>query len=196
MGVVINPFWSAAGAAVVVQDAFTDSNGTLLTNHTPDIDTEGGGWSVGSQFSGSPPTITSNRVDCNGDVNVIIDSGQSDLVITQVSGSAGTRNFGTVFRWQDADNHWTTFYRSNNNDGALYEDDATVVTQRDFVSVTIDESTDYNLQVTINGTSMSCLLDGANELSYTSALFQTKTVIGMRLSGADSNADDFQAAAV
>ena len=45
--------------AAIAYDTFTDTNGTLITAHTPDI---GGTWTLhGSSFAGSTPTIQSNR---------------------------------------------------------------------------------------------------------------------------------------
>lgn len=47
--------------AAFVVDTFTDTNGTLITAHTPDT---GGTWTKhGSSFSGPTPTIQSNRYD-------------------------------------------------------------------------------------------------------------------------------------
>jgi len=49
--------------ATVAQDTFTDTSGTLLANHTPDIGT---GWTISGAAGGEDPDIQSNQLRMGG----------------------------------------------------------------------------------------------------------------------------------
>ncbi|MGD2079967.1 MAG: hypothetical protein PVJ36_02400, partial [Nitrospirota bacterium] len=98
--------------SVYVYDAFTDSNGTALNSHTPDIDVEGSGWESitrsappgGGDIQGNEARLTTD----NG--GHVIDSGVSDgIVEVDWTPAVGVDNRnGLVFRMA-GDRQWWWF---------------------------------------------------------------------------------------
>ena len=91
---------------ILVQDNFTDSNGTPLTSHTPDI---GPAWLLDK---GVGYLIQGNQLDCLSSrpstmLNNITDT--ADVYVQwKKTFTGGTYNMCTILRWTDAD-HWYAY---------------------------------------------------------------------------------------
>ena len=93
---LINGRPSAGGGGVILQDTFTDTDGTLLPAHVPDVDIVGGGWIAVSGVDShkiesnsiAPSTSSVNRTK--------IDLGKNNCILEfdyQTAGLAGPRTF-------------------------------------------------------------------------------------------------------
>jgi hypothetical protein len=172
----------------LVTDTFTDSNGTGLSSHTPDVDSVGGGW-IEDFGSGADIQILSNKAEQTDNVPTypggvaFIDVGVADCSLSGVWRSNPTfgTNGGMVVRATDKDNGW---YIRLQNAGVfeILERIAGSDTQRASVSPTVNLNTDYTITVQLSGTTITAQLDGGNEISYSSASFnQTETKHGIHL---------------
>jgi len=98
---------------VLVQDNFDGAAGTDLPDHTPDIDVEGGGWSVITGANADFELDGSGACEVNnpgGFTRALIDCGKSDIKITGNSTIlTNEANCLLYFRAVDAANHWVLF---------------------------------------------------------------------------------------
>lgn len=96
---------------VFVRDEFNGTVGTLLTAHTPDVDVEGGGWSV-LQGPGAAFTLDGSGavvVASNSNSLAVIDPGASDFKISGKVTTFGETNNRLLFRVVDVNNYWVAF---------------------------------------------------------------------------------------
>lgn len=92
----------------IVLDTFTDTDTTTLASHTPDVDTEAGGWTdVSSKY-----TISSNAAITDGTqssyLDAYIDAGEADVMV-EVDGywSETIKTWSYILaRYTDANNLW------------------------------------------------------------------------------------------
>lgn len=192
---IINPYRFTSGGSILVSDAFTDTNGTLLTAHTPDVDTVGGGW-----LGTSSCDIQSNRAQGNSTAGREnwIECSTADVVISGdlslAASVGGDKGPGLIARVADANNYWLgimwkTVIR-------IYEKTSGSYTQRASTAFTAATETDYPATLTVSGTSITFNVDGT-EISYTSSTHQTNTKHGVRCDGGNtisngSRVDNFQ----
>lgn len=82
--------------AYILEDTFTDTNGTLLTSHTPDIDIVGGGWAGSNHFDiqSNKATIAAGAVG-NQFVGVDIGTAVGEYTVTVDNTNANW--FGVYF---------------------------------------------------------------------------------------------------
>jgi len=197
-------YWAAGGgggggATILVEDTFTDTNGVLLSAHTPDTDTVGSGWIVEQ----GTPVIVDNKVEANGvDTTFIrcsIDSGKADVIITcdiEVASEQTTQQ--VILRFTDGNNRW--FVQITANTGVedtfnLLERNASVTTVRATTSgFFVVTGQIVTIRVVASGSTISATLDGGNEISYSGATFnQTVTKHGLGLRGDEiRTADNFK----
>jgi len=180
------------GAALIdppVYDTFTDTNGTVLTAHTPNVSPGGAMW----VYQGSADIqIQTNRARCEGNgINniAIIESGISDCDITSIIRYAGgvgnTSTDGVVLRYEDQYNYyWIGPVAKLNkfriikrvSDGA---GGGTNSVDAEATGITISVDTDYTITINADGTSIVAELDGANELTATDSVHTTETKHGV-----------------
>ncbi|MGD9156915.1 MAG: hypothetical protein PVG39_00785 [Desulfobacteraceae bacterium] len=169
----------------VFLDTCTDTNGTSLDAHDPDVDTEGGGWTV----QNGSWEIQSNRAYSATALSIAsIDAGVSDVwgetvaqVVSPISG------FHLLCRYSNNSNYWFVNASSSGDEIAIYEVNGGTTTKRASTSVTVNGSTDYRLTVVCNGQTIAGYLDGSTKVSYASAVLnETATLFGLRRSN-DSN---------
>ena len=186
-------YWEAGGGIVggpLVFDTFTDTDGTLLTAHTPDVDSVGSGWSLlENSFE-----IDGNRVKATGigSRTAAIETNESDISISYIARYLITGGeTAAVFRLTDVNNYWMFFVTNNTDLMVIFERNGGGFTNRASVAVTVANNTDYAIAGTANGQSLSCTFDGANEITYSSASFnETATKCGIRDSGTVGSDDD------
>jgi hypothetical protein len=112
-----NPRKGPSGPTILVYDTFTDTGGTTLDAHIPDIDTVGGGW-----IRHTASMIINASGQCEEDINSTIsistiDAGNANTIITadcwQARNSADRANTGIVFRFSDINNFWALILSSS-----------------------------------------------------------------------------------
>lgn len=156
-----------------VWDTVTGSDGTAMSAHTPEVGTA-------PAVTGTC-TISSNKAICTavsaGWGLVIYEAGAADVFISmQVTPSnltAGRQ--GIAIRNSAPGSGWRATIKSTIFE--LIEDSVTV---RASAAVSLSTGITYTITVTANGQTITCQLDGANEINYGSATSnQTTTKHGM-----------------
>ena len=180
--------------ATLVQDSFTDTAGTNLSAHTPDVDTVGGGWVAeieDCQIASDGLTLVATGF--NG--GTFIDCGESDFVasITSISRSFGQYN-GLAFRVQDRLNILVADIDDSTAEFRLRSRIAGSWTVLDNVSIAgYTRFGEYIIKVTCNGDSVTAEIESeALSIGATIATFNTQTKVGPFAvqSGADLVWDD------
>ena len=193
-----------SGGVLHILDTFTDTNGVLIQNHTPDIDSVGTGWEL---LNGSIDIQSNRGRMISGSTNdvAVIDCGEADVIIT-VKGNfsdSGNGSVGIVTRAVDASNHWLCIIRSftpNPWTWTIYRNVAGSWTEMTTAQVGVTGSgtlTDLLLRVTTNDESIRFEIPDENiDLLYESAsTFKTATKHGLRgywVSGTAPTFDDFE----
>lgn len=180
-----------------VSDTFTDTNGTAIASHTPDVDVVGGGW---TEVIGTDWTIQSNTANTTTlDGTASIDCGAADINLSceadsNALSSAEIQSAGLCARLSDANNFWAIIINDIGNTFRISEKNGGTYTTRASASVTINGGTFYTLTAQLSGATITAQIDGANEISYGSAtLNQTTTVHGIKARRPVDRIDDFLA---
>ena len=168
--------------AILIQDSFTDTNGTLVEDHTPEI---GGAW---NKVTGISATIQSNEVDVGGSENPLYINSISDVadVYSQIK---KTQNDGFLLigRYTDINNYY-------------FFDEGTGI--RKFVAGTPSTLAAYATLLSVGevakleivGTTLNLYVDDVLKATTTDSSFSTGKV-GFRCLGGifGNNYDDFEA---
>lgn len=161
--------------STLLQDNFTDTNGTLLTSHTMDV---GAGWTQDTTATGAF-TIQSNQAfpDVGSAQGVVYaEAGATDYTATMdlIIGPGFTNDFrvnsGFVFRYVDADHYWLVRIEGSINSGQtldLYENNSgfTLKAQQ---GITVNPWSDhtYTLTLIVSGTSATFTMGGVDDVTY------------------------------
>jgi hypothetical protein len=171
---------SAGGAATLLYDTFTDPDGTLLTNHAPDIDLAGNGW---EELGGSSIINNNAAVKVGGGLGIGVNVGAADVTITcDVTVSNATNNpHGVIFRAVDANNMWWLVYDAGPGAAAinLLEINAGTLTARDSVTETLTDGT-YAFKIVASGSLITCYVNDVEKVSFSSAFLAAATRHGLR----------------
>lgn len=168
---------------VYLNDTFTDSNGVLLTNHTPEV---GGAW-LNCNFLGSPITGTNDiqsnraRVSYNSDWEGV----QQDLSISdnfEITANwycTTDARIGIVWRSNGAGNYMKAQLRQNLSDVAIkrttgYGENDPVSTSYTFTAGTI-----YTIRIVVEGENHSLYINDVLKISTTSSYYTTQTYFGI-----------------
>jgi hypothetical protein len=171
-------------------DAFTGPDGTNLIGHSADV---GGGWSEDfghfhivsgrarvESLSGSPSKAQATA-----------DAGVSNFVLSGIlNRSEAAAHAGFIFRCQDSSNFWlldlisTGLWLIKVAAGA-----GSLVASESFNA---PSGEDFVLEVVADGSSISCTVDGAAQVSAEDAAFQTATKIGLYAEGTLTTFDELQ----
>jgi hypothetical protein len=178
-------------ADYLVYDTFTDTNGTLLNAHTPDKDTEGGGWIHQSgeweiqSDAAIPKTLVSSRAVTTIDAGDATVEVQSDLVL------GATHNAGFIFRFSDTQNYLEVpDVISADNTIRSYRLQANGWTK--IATVTDGQSGTIELNVTVDADSLyTVTIDGGLIYTVTDAFNNTQTKHGMRPYGSLLTSHDY-----
>lgn len=181
-----------AAAGPIVFDTFTDTDGTAITAHTPDIYP-----STTWENLANSGQILSNRAYHDGDGSCVIESGLADCTITadllssyEASGIS-TRQVGIIFRYDGTD-YWKAEANANSNLFRLLDPSGSAVVS---VEVSIGAGELLTVKVVLSGDSIKAYLNGANEISTTSSANQSATKHGYwlfrRASAPYTYCDDF-----
>ena len=174
-----------------VYDTFTDTNGILITNHTPDIGT--GPWTsvVNYDSSGGSATITteisSNQVISTTTSGValvrnLIDCGKDDYeyYVTSTRSASGYGGHAIYFRWQDDQNYMYLYTDQSNNHRLRFQEFVGgVATTSDHLSVEFLQYTTHKFGVQCIGDQVKIFFDDVcvHSLTTTSS---TGSEVGFR----------------
>lgn len=184
-----------SGSKVLVKDLFTDDDDTVLTNHTPDIDTVGNGWVAGS----TSWTIDTNAALTPSAANrqyMWIDSGATDVIITATLTIPGTwtSSVGLIARLKDGDECWFYIAHSSTGEARIYTDSAGFSLEDQSSGVVFTAGNSYDLKVVVSGNAHTMYVDSVQQAAVASdASFNTQTNVGLWTNGptGDQIIDDF-----
>lgn len=171
----------------LVSDTFTDANGALLEDHTPDTNMTGGSFWKTAFGSGS---IQSNKFQTTSDATEIIDiklntgfTIQGDF--THVASNAGEMNIyfrtSTVFQTWYVGCNGTTFYIVERPGGT-----------RASVAQTFPQGTTHTIRAVVSGTTITATFDGGNTITYGSMTsMSSNTSVGFEVQNATDTVDNF-----
>ena len=168
---------SKVGAVVLVQDTFTGADSTELQTRASDI-----GGTCTKELANAA-FIISNRATTtnNGDRVHAWECSQADNLDFSMevdSGLSGAGCAGFIYRLQDANNYWQFMFRAGDTTKAWERSGGSYI-QRDAGSSPVHGT--YTVTGTIRGNTMNLLVDDVEDLSYTSASFNTETEHGLLL---------------
>lgn len=157
--------------ATLVADAFTDTNGTSIEDHTPDTDNSGWGWGdLASTWD-----IQSNRLRNTGSVAgwgyVVIQTEQPDvdMEVDIVVPAASNVAIAMLVRLKDQDNFWKVENQTGTDTLHIYEVVGGTPTSRDSGAATMDAGNTYTLRVVTSGDTITAYWNGVEIASYASA---------------------------
>jgi len=185
------------GAATLFYDTFTDTDGTLLDAHTPDIDTVGGGW---TNAHGSWDIQGNKAQKCTAGsapqaAIAVVDVGQADCVLTATFTLATEDSYGYggfTARFTDKDNLFFISISASEDRFALARRQGGVWTTLDYVSVPISAGVEYTIRCTLAGNDITAVLNGTYTVSATDSMNNTSTVHGLFCGNAAHTADNFR----
>ena len=163
-GFVIDPYRFVS--PYLVQDTFTDSNGTALADHMPDVDVVGDGWIArngNADIQNNQANLTANPATPR---NILtIETNVADVEIKDTMTLYADLNF-FVFRYVDNDNFWFIGDATGTSKFSITERTGGSNINRDTTGAGSTGSHEYI--TTLNGTSISCDAHAEN-VSYGSA---------------------------
>ena len=176
-------------AAYLVYDTFTDDDAVTLPNHTPEKDTEAGGWQA---FNGTFD-VTSNRsyLDTAGGGQEVaaIDVGTAEHTVEckfHFQDSA-TADGGMVCRGSDNDNYWMlatvagqVWYLYKHETGGFSQEASGGTSAKD---------TTYTLKIVCDGDDITCYVDDGEVCSVTDTFNNDATYCGSRIHSANDGTD-------
>ena len=187
----------APAATVVVRCTFNDANDTNLNSYSwadPDDIRPGANqwdnwtstWSCQSQYgqaAAGDGVLT--RLVCGYADGTL--SADINLITT-----SSTRPRGLLYRLTDISNFWLVGFLRSDNTFGIFQKASGSWAARDTVAFTYTAGQDYAVQVVLNGNSMIATLDGANQVSYSSATGVALTTHGAHARYAGDKMDNFQ----
>ena len=165
------PLRASKNADVIIKDTFTDSNGTIIADHTPDRNSPGHSWSKAAGTLQIQSNRLENRAASNTWSLCTIDAEASDvdIIATINCGDPATGALTEVaFRYSSTSNFWRYRYDYTNQHIYLRECVSGSETIRADVSKTIATDTDYTVRVHAKGDFT---------VSYTHLTLPTKRIV-------------------
>lgn len=182
--------------AFSVIDTFTDTDGVLLQNHTPDL--APASWTIAA----GTWDILNNKITHGSTPNhsvALIDSGVADCTVSAIVRMATAADDVGLFLRSDGTANNGIFVRiyANNNVVDLYKVVSTVFTSVDQAAFVSTYGIDYLLEVVMNGSNITVSVDSVEKCSGTITEGQTNTKHGLRSysNRADISWDDFKVTA-
>jgi uncharacterized delta-60 repeat protein len=167
-------FWD--WSSPISKDSFTDTNGTLLTSHTPDI---GPTWSV-NLSSESEWTIQSNQLNRSGNIirHAFMDAGESDVMAC--AQFTTLENLSAILiRRQDTANYWELYFDYGNQGWQFNK----VVAGVDIPIGPTLQGTTGTVCLSANGDVVTARSPHGDTYSVTDTDLNTQTGVGMILDG-------------
>jgi len=166
--------------SLYVRDTFTDTPGTLLTAHGPDIDKERGGWAFGSGQADIQAPGEANVTVVN--LAAVVDAGVSDGIVcvdARTQAATAWKGPALIFRYQDINNFWAWIVEPTNGEAQLWRIQAGWNLEWQGV-LGVQYSYWYNLMVKLRGDRIDCYIGGIWRHGLNNSTFQTETEHGIR----------------
>lgn len=181
----------------VFSDTFTGTNGTLLTAHTPDVDTVGTGW----EFLSRSYELENNRA--NGNLTfarAVADTAEADVEITvdvRLNGATSSHNNAILARVVNDASRWSL---GLSGDGVIEIAERTggtftVRAQTSLAGGAITPGQSYPLKATLSGDDLTLeFVDTGETVSFNSSSHNTATKHGLSsyITTGDSTFDNFE----
>jgi len=164
-------------------DTFTDTNGTNITAHTPDV----GG--VATVVTGTFDIQSNmlNLTSVGADGGICVWSGEKDL-FTHLKIQQAVGADGLIFRYSDINNFWLAQANGATNRFELYEKQAGTYLRHSFNTIT--KAAGGIISVRAVGSDINIYYDDVLTLSVTSTFNQTATGIGYRTATVGNKVDN------
>ena len=180
------------GGGPIVLDTFTDTNGTALASHTPDVDTVGGGWTsaYGTQEIDTNKVKATTYVSFHGSSFSVakIDASIADVFIEMTGnpyqfGAGIDVDYPEICLRIDSGGDWWSIQLNVDGDKLrIIQRESTTNTERAFSSVTINSGTDYKVTAIADSADITAFIDDADSCTYGSATMnQTETNHGLSI---------------
>jgi hypothetical protein len=164
--------------ATVLQDDFSDANGTNISGKALDV---GGNWTVLSGTWRVQGGLAEINETSGAFRKIHADAGAAD-VTAQVDFAipAGTGAGGLILRSTDDINNWWVYASSFGDTIKLYEYNAGGLTERATAAHDFSAATTYEIKAELSGNNIEVFIDDVSKFSYGSASFQnTATRFGL-----------------
>ena len=193
MSKILGSMLLGRGSPIVVNDAFTDTNGVALSAHTIAPTNKpatawtiaSGTWTIqGNQASntgGNPAKVTLDGNKANGTVSVNIILAGGDFA-------------GIMFRGTDAVNYYSATINASDGKLSLYDGSPLGGTLIQQAAAGVSAGPTYLMTVTMSGNDFSVLCNGTT-VSGNNATRNTATICGLMEWGNGSTFDDFKISA-
>lgn len=162
-------------------DTFTDTDGTLIAAHTPDL---GGAWSL---YSGSGATIQTNRVYCSVTACIIQNAATPpsanyaiEVVVDFVA--ANSDNIGIAGRITAGNNYYLFRFAKSVNQWQLAKIANNVTTNLDTTVSDTWTSGSHTVRLEMSGSNLRAYIDGSLVSSGSDSQFSTAGLAGYRWS--------------
>jgi pectate lyase len=166
-------------STILLLDLFAGTNGTNLTSHPMNV---GPGWtalSSGFTLSGSGAAVPASTGVCLD----VASAGQANVdASVTVNASALTQYVSVVVRCQDANNLFHAVLDLGAGGLGFYLEEISGGThiQRATYAITPATGTNYTLELKASGTTLTGILNGVPEWTYSSSDFQSQQNCGVR----------------
>jgi hypothetical protein len=199
---------SGGGATVVIQDSFTDTDGTAIASHViAPTNTPGhswvaaaGTWQIQSNKARKTATDTTHQVatvdsgdaDCTVTTHQVatVDSGDADCTVSADCTVQSSSFGGLALRAVDSTNNWVVQLDQAGGMARLYED---LSVARASTSLTLNAGTAYTVQAVLSGSTITVTINGGNSMSYGSATnHQSVTTHGLYSFNISLDFDNFK----
>jgi len=176
--------------STIVYDSFTDTNGTPLSSHSPEVNQMGQAW---TNTGAGTPRIAGNRLTCGTGGSTVLIEGGTPNGTASVAWRVGTDpnpESGLIFRAVDANNYfvfwtWTDYLM-------LHRVVDGVWTRLWFHQLADRPEGNHSLQVELSGSSIRVLWDAGVEMFTTTDFFHINaTGYGIRCFDTTSTYDNF-----
>ena len=186
-----NPGQIMAGAVLggpaltlLVYDTFTDTNGTSLDAHTPEIapglwTEQLGQWEIQSNGAQLATIAGDNQHIAT------IDPGAADVTIeTSITQRIGLMDIGIIANYQDQNNHWLCLWRADGDVASILQRTAGVYTDRGSVATAPEPGVGSSgtIKVVTSGDTITLFINGVQKVTYTTSgrALKTQTRCGIR----------------
>lgn len=181
-----------AAPVTLILDQFTDTDATALESHTiAPTNTPAASWASDSGAMDINGNKARSTTLASGLVQYRANAGVSDCVVSADVTPVAADVTGLILRRNSAVNNWVLVVDVDNDLFRLYER-ATTYTLRASIAATITAGSTYAFSATLNGQSIVCTLDGANQISFSSATYQTETNHGLEGDHTGTKWDNFK----
>lgn len=175
---------------LLIQDSFTDADATLLTSHTPNVNTPGHAYAAA--YSGSLKIVsnkafapaTDNRADT-------IDAGTGDVTISADFFYKSNSNGSIFARFSATNAYWRIQQLGGSGAWAIAEVNPSYAIRNQLIAAAVDGTT-YHMVAVLNGNTLSLYVDKLGVCRYASANLKTNTKHGIYLNLLTDSFDNFQ----